>query len=70
LDFILINYIASWPFFRVAEAEPVEPQLLAGAGAEIFGLAPAPSSANVKLYKMLQKTLNFSYKNWKFSLKL
>jgi hypothetical protein len=43
----------------VAEPEPVELQLFAGAGAQIFLPGSGPGSGYVNSDKMLQKALNF-----------
>jgi hypothetical protein len=49
-------------------AEPVEQQLLARVGAQVFW--PGSGSVYVNSYKMMQKALNFSSKNLKMSSKV
>jgi hypothetical protein len=50
------------------EPEPVERQHFARAGAEIFWSDSGSGSRFVNSYKILQKALDFSYKNLKLSL--
>jgi hypothetical protein len=58
----LICYRIPVHVISVAEPEPVERPLFARTGAQVF--RPASGSGYVS-YKMLQKVLNFAYKNLK-----
>jgi hypothetical protein len=53
----------------VEEPEPVERPLFGGAGAQAQVFRPGSGSGYLNSYKMLQKVLNFSYKNLKLSSK-
>jgi hypothetical protein len=53
---------------KFSVAEPVERQIFAGAGAEVFWTGSG--SGYVNSYKMLQKAIKLSYKNLKLSLKM